>query len=1175
MKAKAALVLLLALWGTTTARGAEWHHPLYLHGGGYWRQRATVSVRNDMAREAAGTPVALALGQAPGQVPLIGQSANAVRVCNEAGVEMLYRIAAPDGRTVTRGPIPADARLVLPVECPAGATATYYVYSGNPAAWPVPDHLEAILQVRNPGVEQGQGDVPTGWRHDRGDEQHRAAWGADDARSGRRSLKTVVAPGAEPSWISTRQSEIHVFGGAEYVLEGWVKAHGVEGSAGWYIHVGNDDDPMAVNRVLSAGEGTYDWRKVTSRFSAPAEATTASLGTVLRGTGTAWFDDVTLTCASPPRLAAQAVRTETMELTERPAGADWLPDPPGPARWDARAPVSAVNLSERRLAGALVHVDVSRLTVPGRFRNGTLTPAADGRPLPHYVHGNALLFTADVPGRSASRFHLCVSEDAVEAGEPLAQYGHLLQSEANLARNPSFERGAPLPERWPGSAEGQRPGGTQMGVVGPGLFGSRCVRTHVPHGAQKAWTGWRQDVPVRPGATYFYAAWVRCEDVRDGSVAIHAHYRNAAGELCESRKHASAGPSLSGTTDWTFMSGTFRMPPDAAVFQLHLTMEATGTVLHDGVLLAEVLPGTLGGLEPSPHLAHDGPAVWPVNAVVKVFPDDVPPRRIAPARISCARNETEPLQLAVQAGNDPVAARAELEPPLNPAGRELTDAQVSVVGYVPIDHRTNYYSSTAPAWHRMFPAGTGGCDGWPGQWPDPLLPQATLELAAGQTGAVWLTVDVPEDQPAGDYEGRVRLVSGGRTLAEAPFTVHVWDFALPEENHVSAIYDLRLGGRWDLPGRTQREERDRFLRFMAERRLSADRIRPEPIIRYEDGRVVADFAAYDEAAEYYFDELGMRHAYTPGTFYGFGWGHPPRRFAGEDPYEGGYPYEGADRSRLRPEYKRAYQACLRAYWEHMKQRGWADRVTLYISDEPHVDQPGILEQMKALCDMIHEVDADIPIYSSTWRHIPEWDGYLDVWGIGHVDHVPVEEMRSMREGGARLWFTTDGQMCTDTPYCAVERLLPHYCFHYGVEAYEFWGISWLTYDPYEFGWHSYIRQSSRPGEWRYVRYPNGDGFLAYPGAPIGHDGPVSSVRLEQAREGVEDYEYLHLLARLIEDARAAGRNTALAERTLEEAAALVAIPNAGGRYSSRILPGPDAVLEVRAALARAIESLSP
>jgi hypothetical protein len=156
----------------------------------------------------------------------------------------------------------------------------------------------------------------------------------------------------------------------------------------------------------------------------------------------------------------------------------------------------------------------------------------------------------------------------------------------------------------------------------------------------------------------------------------------------------------------------------------------------------------------------------------------------------------------------------------------------------------------------------------------------------------------------------------------------------------------------------------------------------------------------------------------------------------------------------------------------------------------------------------------------------------------------------------------------------VERLLPHYCFKYGAEAYEFWGIDWLTYDPYEFGWHAFRLHNFGPErDPTYVRYPNGDGFLAYPGHPIGHDGPVSSVRLEQAREGVEDYEYLFLLRSLVDQGRKAGQEALAGVQALEQAAALVEIPNAGGRHSTRILPDPDAVFDAKESVARAIEEL--
>jgi len=390
---------------------------------------------------------------------------------------------------------------------------------------------------------------------------------------------------------------------------------------------------------------------------------------------------------------------------------------------------------------------------------------------------------------------------------------------------------------------------------------------------------------------------------------------------------------------------------------------------------------------------------------------------------------------------------------------------------------------------------------------------------------------------------------------------------------MAAIYDVRSTPR-ELWGGTNDELYRKVAEFMHQRRLCPDSLRPAPAIEYRDGRVIADFAEFDRAAEWYFGRMKFRHSYTPWDFYLFGWGHPPGKKFGQQPYAGEPPFEGADRSQLRPEFKKAYQACLRAFWDHITQKGWRDRFVLYISDEPYDRQPHIRAQMKALCAMIHEVDPKIPIYSSTWHHVPDWDGSLDVWGIGHYGPVPVEKIAELRKGGARIWFTTDGQMCTDTPYCAVERLLPHYCFKYQAEAYEFWGVSWLTYDPYRFGWHAYIRQSGEPGKSTWVRYPNGDGFLIYPGAPIGFPGLLSSIRLEQAREGVEDFEYLHLLRELAARAKTTGADAREANRVLAEAGRLVEIPNAGGRYSSQILPDPDAVLHFKWAAGAAIERLS-
>ncbi len=1205
------LSLIVALAATASAAvAADWHHPLYLGNGELWAQRVPITVTNDMDRDVEGEPVAVNIGTGAGEANLVGAMAESIRVCDAEGAEMLYDVTGPGGAYIRSGPIPAGSTLTIPVECAARQQAVYYAYFDNASAWRVPDFLNASLTVRNAGVEEGVGDAPAGWNHDAGDDQHTAMWVSENPHSGEKCLKTVVTDGAEPTWIATRQGAIHIIGGAQYRMTAWVKAENVKGNAGWYIHVGNETNYMIISPMLNGGEGTYDWKQVTADFQAPEDANRADLGTVLRGTGTAWFDDVVLETLAESDLTATASAGEALEVStvgELPDG--WYEA--GGNSWEYRIPIKVINLSDEPLGKVLVSVDMrpvlSRLH--GRINEDSIRIVDGLRAVPFSKLAAALLFEGEIPARTVRYYYAYFSADAGIKSVADSGYGSLLNSERNLVQNPSFEQGDALPDNWSGGAEGEKPAGTEMAAVDGGLFGERCVRMHIPAASTRSWTGWRQDVPVEAGKQYLFAAWLKTEDIAP-NVQLHAHFRNAEGELCETQKHTGAGPAIGGTKDWTMISGLFTMPDDIATFQLHLTMNATGTVWHDGVLLADATGADTGRLESRAPRQVEGVTVWPVNAVVKVFPDDVPPREIPLlARISCARNEKEPLQLAVRSPVDIGRVHVDVNPPGRP-GKLLDDVEITVVGYVPIDHKTSYYSTDSPTWHRKFPTNPGACDGWAGVWPDPLLPRETFDLAANTTQPIWVTVSVPKDAPAGDYTGSVRFLSEARnSLAEVPFTVHVYDFTLPDENHVAAIYDVRQRQSWwQVPGQSAQQTREDFWQFMAERRTCPDRIQPNPSIRYENGQVIADFADFDKAAAYYFDVLGFKHSYTPWYFYGFGWGHPPGKKFGQDPYPGEYPYEDADRSAFTPEFKEAYQACLKAYWDHVKEKGWADKITLYISDEPYDRYEHIIKQMKALCDMIHEVDPSIPIYSSTWRHIPEWNGYLDVWGIGHYGGVPVDVIGEIKDAGDTIWWTTDGQMCTDTPYCGVERLLPYYCFKYGADAYEFWGVDWLTYNPYDFGWHRYIHQSGEPGKSTWVRYPNGDGFLAYPPAildtardasdfaagspgepgvkrlaaedagfrayaPEAYRSAISSVRLEQAREGVEDYEYLYILRDLVAQGKAAGRDVSQGEKALALADALVEIPNAGGRYSTKILPNPDAVLEVKQAVAEAIEAL--
>jgi hypothetical protein len=1181
-----------------------WHNGLYLGNGGYWHQRIRLTLSNAADHPSQGDPVAVRIGKGAGEVDLVGAMAESIRVCDAKGTEMLWGITAPDGQAVKKGPVLEGGQLIVPAECDPKASAVYFAYFDNPQAWGVPDFFEGGVGLRNGSLEEGEGDVPTGWAHDSPDDQHHASWVTENPHSGKHCLKTVVAAGAEPTWIATRQSNITLIGGAKYVMRGWVKAQDVVGQAGWYIHVGNDANPMIVSPMLNAGEGTFDWKEVQAEFVAPKEANKADLGTVLRGTGTAWFDDVSLECDAKPSITMTASAPERLQVTEVGDDERWPAlKTSGGQGYPYRFPIRVMNLSDQPLDAGLISVDVSGplARVAGRADASDLRVTAGGKQVDSFRLADTLVFECGrIPARTIQTCYVYLpglkpgavaqagaqrmetrstgtSEDTRQAAAAAAarlaidtkSYAALLNSPRNLVKNPSFEHGDALPTDWPGGAEGEKPAGATLGFDQPGLFGARCAKLAVPADVTPSWTGWRQIIPVQAGKTYLYAGWVKCKDCKD-NVQLYAHIRNAKDEVLQ---FTGAGPAISGTTDWTLLAGMFEIPEGATNLQVHLTMNTTGTVWHDGIVVAEVSPGAASQLQTKATTAVAGLTAWPVNAIVKVFREDVPPATAPSARLTTACNEREPLQIAVRSPQAVKDIRISVDPPTNAAGAKLGDVSVGVLGYVPIDHKTNYYSIKSPAWHRKFPTTEGSSDGWAGWWPDPILPHDTFDLAANSTQAIWVDLAAPKGAAPGDYKGKVRLTAGGRTLREVPFALHVWDFTLPDELHTAAIYDSGLGDRWQIPGQTAEQTRWQYWKFMADHRVCPDRVAPDPVIKYENGKVIADFTEFDKAAHYYLDELHLPHTYTPAVFYMFGWGFPPDTKFGEKPYEGEYPFKGVDRGKLRPEFKRAVQACLRAYWDHMKAKGWDKKVTYYMSDEPFASQPETIAQMKALCDMVKEVDPTIPIYSSTWSHIPQWDGYISQWGIGHYGIVPEEKIRQIRASGVRVWYTTDGQMCTDTPYCAIERLLPHYCFKYNVAAYEFWGSAWLTYNPYEFGWHSYIFQSDTPTNSYYVRYPNGDGFIAYPGAPIGNKGPVPSMRMEQAREGVEDYEYLYMLRERIAAAKAAGKDARAGEKAMQAADALVDMPSAGGRYSTKILPDPDVVFRVKEQVAKAIEAL--
>ena len=1165
------VVCALAACACVAAAEQRWRDDLWLGRGGYWRARVGVTVENTSDEAWEGRSVSVPLAK----LPLAGAHVEAIRLVDARGVQLEYGVWDGQSTFVTEGPVPSDGTFVIPVVCGAHGTAEFQIYYDNPSAWGLADFWkERPVQLLNGSFEKGTAECPEGWQKYAFDAQHRLS--VDTAAyAGARCIKAVADAGAAPSWFSFSQDNIPVRAGERITLRVMVRAEGVKGQAGWYVHAGHEKKSDVLNRVFSAGNGTFGWKKLEMKVTIPPDCTKMTVGSVLRGTGAAWYDAFELERETPlPEPKVSVAAPERLDVREIGADAPWLAAKPGEGAWQYRVPVRAANFTDQAQAQVLSACSLTAALRATRSPEYALT--FNGNELRTCRLGDQLLFSCDLPARSISTFYLYVRSgrggaeekpeelksalgSAIPSDQVLVKrprlgnakvFEDLLNSPANLVKNPSWEAGA---SGWDSGTS--KPGGIRYEVASAGgRFGKAFAKTEIPRTVHPNWNGWRQTVKVKPGHTYLYGAFISGDDLQTAAT-VHVHQRTAKGALARGGM-ISAGRGVNGTVPWTPVFSTARASEDVAYFALQLTMNGAGTVAYDGVLVAEYAAARTG----DPEFAASGAdasalRVVQVDPVVKVF-RETPVEETAGTAfgISLARNETEPLQLAVRTSRDvaDLTAQVELPAPLK--------AEVGRVRHVPVDHPTSYYSCTTPAWELRYPRNAGSSDGWSGWWPDPIDPVVGGPAPANETQPFWINVTAGADVPPGTYTGKVVWKADGAVVRTDTFSVKVWNFTLDAPPYFPAIYDLRVGWQWKGLGATSDERREKLWAFLAEKKCCPDRLgREVKFKKGADGTVTADFTEYDAAASRYFDHYRFPVSYMPGCFYCFGWAMPPKAFLGENPYEGEWPYEGADWTKLRPAYKNLYQQALRLYWNHVKEKGWADKLVLYISDEPHFSRSNVVQQMKACCAMIHEVDPKIPIYSSTWRHCPEWNDSLDVWGVGHYGCFPVDEMKARVKAGNRIWWTTDGQMCTDTPYCAVERLLPLYARAFGADAYEFWGCTWLTYDPWKFGWHSYIRQSDTPGKTYWVRYPAGDGFLIYPPHEGGTE-PVSTIRLEAARDGVEDYNYLVLLDRM-----AAGTDARAAEaaRLAGEFRALVSIPNAGGRYSTRILPEPEKLASLR------------
>jgi hypothetical protein len=283
--------------------------------------------------------------------------------------------------------------------------------------------------------------------------------------------------GTEPSWIATRQRNIAVLGGARYRFTAWVRAENVRGYAGWYLHLGNSENPMLQSPMLPAGDGTFDWRQVSLEFAVPVEANRLSLGTVLRGTGTAWFDNARLERLSDGALRVTVGAVESISVEQHNQARRGWPTTTA-ARSGRTAPWSAWFTRTRPARRAWLPVDLRpvRARNRGRLDVRSLRVIGSEGVLPHRILGDQLLLETRLAPRSVQDYHVYFSA-TVPAGptgaDDAARAGAI---PGNLVRNGDFEAGrsVAMAGRLPAATGARMDLGSEPMLRAASRLGERC-----------------------------------------------------------------------------------------------------------------------------------------------------------------------------------------------------------------------------------------------------------------------------------------------------------------------------------------------------------------------------------------------------------------------------------------------------------------------------------------------------------------------------------------------------------------------------------------------------------------------------------------------------------------------------------------------------------------------------
>jgi hypothetical protein len=477
-----------------------------------------------------------------------------------------------------------------------------------------------------------------------------------------------------------------------------------------------------------------------------------------------------------------------------------------------------------------------------------------------------------------------------------------------------------------------------------------------------------------------------------------------------------------------------------------------------------------------------------VSDLVRVFEDGYKcPEPRDSIEIFGIRNECVSAQCIIKANQDLQKVTVSLSPLKHTALSTSLPSKAlewNFIGSIPIEENTPKYRKTDLI--RAAPA----------RFPDYLAEDSQVSVKKGNYKAVYLTIKIPRNADAGDYKGNVTIQADNAEIS-LPLHLRVYPLTLPDERHLM-VTEWYTTGYFRKFHDIDASDSQRFYEMlgiyaenMAEHRQNVFRVSLDLIEckQTTDGNLKFDFSRFDKWAETFW-KTGRMDLLETGFVARFG--------------EGGWSSNEillrdfrvqveSTGERITLAGKEFLPHFLPALENHLREKGWLEKTVFHIADEP--SNHNIMSWRDA-SEFVHQ-------HAPALRRMDAIEtahcfDRLEIW-VPKLDHLATwyDVFKRAQNQGYELWFYTVGiyqkgsypNKTVDVPLIE-SRTLHWLNYRFGLKGYLHWGFNHWTDNPFE-----------APGQHR------GDGWHVYPKK----DGLINSLRWEQMRNGIQDYEYFWML----------------------------------------------------------------